>query len=169
MHFVDWSVERAQELIASELKRARAFLGETGADQTAMLPILHALQHAFGFIHHEALALVATALNVSKAEVKGVVSFYRDFRTKPPGEHVVSLCRAEACQARGSEALAKHLDERHGLRDGVTAKGVTMLDAYCLGNCSLAPTALVDDEKLVGALDDEKADQLITSLQEPRS
>lgn len=164
-----WNPEQARELIAHEVAQARTFLGDDGPDATALLPILHALQKRFGFIHADATALLADALNLSKAEVKGVISFYRDFRTTPPGRHVVALCRAEACQARGSEALASHLERAHGLKAGNTQNGVTLESTYCLGNCALGPAALVDESKLVGSLDARSADQLMASLKERAS
>ncbi|MBL8923002.1 MAG: NAD(P)H-dependent oxidoreductase subunit E [Myxococcaceae bacterium] len=159
-----WDVGQAKALIEREVRAARAFLGDDGADQSALLPILQALQHHFGFVPPEAVAVVADALNLSKAEVKGVVSFYKDLRTSPPGEHVVALCRAEACQARGAEAVAAHLERTHGLAPGGTSHGVTLTNTYCLGNCALGPAALIDDTKLVGRLDLHAADALVASL-----
>jgi formate dehydrogenase subunit gamma len=161
-----WDAARAAALVDAEIAHARAFLGDDGPDQTALLPILHALQHAFGFVPADAIPLVADRLNVSKADVRGVLSFYHDFRTTPPGRHEVALCRAEACQARGSEALAAHLAERHGLRPGETARGVSLKTAYCLGNCALGPAALIDGERLVGRLDADRADALVAALAE---
>lgn len=169
MHTTSWNVEKARALVDAERSRVRSFLSGDGADQSAMLPALHALQKTFGFIHADAISVVAHALNVSKAEVKGVVSFYKDFRTQPPGAHVVALCRAEACQARGSEALAAHLQQTHGLQPGQTKHGVTLENTYCLGNCALGPAALVDESRLVGRLDVAKADQLVGSLKERES
>ena len=170
MHTVAaWDPGQARKLIANEVSNSRAFLGDDGPDATALLPILHVLQRTFGFIHADATALLADALNLSKAEVKGVISFYRDFRTSPPGRHVVALCRAEACQARGSEALASHLERAHGLSAGATKHGVTLESTYCLGNCALGPAARVDEETLVGRLDLRSADQLIASLKERAS
>lgn len=163
-----WDDKRAQQLIRQERARARAFLGDDGPDATALLPILHALQRTFGFVSADAVALVAHELNLSKAEVKGVVSFYKDFRTSPPGKHVVALCRAEACQARGSEALAAHLEQAHGLVPGATKAGVTLETTYCLGNCALGPTALVDDARLLGRLDAPRADALLAGLREEK-
>jgi formate dehydrogenase subunit gamma len=159
-----WNEKRARQLIAEEVAKARAFLGDDGADQTALLPILHALQHEFGFVPPDAVPLVAERLNVSKAEVKGVVSFYSDFRTAPAGRHVVRLCRAEACQARGVDALAEHLARAHGLTPGGTAAGVTLETAYCLGACASGPAALVDESRLVGRLDVPAADALVGAL-----
>lgn len=164
MNTTPWDAAQAKALIDQERSRARAFLGDDGPDQTALLPILHALQHHFGSVPPQAIAVVAEALNLSKAEVKGVVSFYKDLRTSPPGAHVVALCRAEACQARGSEAVAAHLERSHGLAPGSTRRGVTLTSTYCLGNCALGPAALVDDTKLVGRLDLHAAAALVSAL-----
>jgi formate dehydrogenase subunit gamma len=111
-----------------------------------LLPILHAVQAAFGFVPRDAIPVIAKALNVTRAEVFGVVSFYHDFREQPPGRRVVKLCRAEACQSMGGKALAdemlKHLRVDW---NGTAADGsVTVEPVYCLGLCSVAPAALVD-------------------------
>lgn len=160
----EWNAAQARELIAAETVKARAFLGDDGPDVTALLPALHALQHRFGYIHDEALELLAHHFNRSKAEVKGVVSFYKDFRRAPPGRHLVALCRAEACQARGSEEVAAHLERAHGLRPGGTSGDVTLENTYCLGNCALGPAALVDEARLWGRLDAEGVERLLASL-----
>jgi formate dehydrogenase subunit gamma len=138
-----WDGAAAQALIAAEA-------GRPGA----LLPVLHALQQAFGHIPEPAIPLVAQALNLSRAEVHGVVSFYHDFRRRPPGRHVVKLCRAEACQAMGGAALAAWLLDRLGLDWGGTTPdgGLTIEPVYCLGLCACAPAALVDGEP-VGRLD----------------
>src|SRR6476646_1530813 len=124
----NWDAEIAAALIASR----RHLDG-------AMLPILHALQEEFGYIDREAIPLVAEALNVSRAEVHGVVSFYHDFRTQPAGRHVFKLCRAEACQSMGCEALVEHLAAEHGISMGETTPDgrLTVEAVYCLGNCAL--------------------------------
>lgn len=166
MGFAPWDAPRARSIIEEQTANARAFLGEDGPDASALLPVLHALQRTFGFVSQEAIALIAHRLNLSKAEVKGVVSFYKDFRTAPPARHQLALCRAEACQARGSEALAAHLKAQHGLVPGVHNADISLENAYCLGNCALGPTALIDEERLVGALDAPGADRLIRSLKE---
>ncbi|WP_298224053.1 formate dehydrogenase subunit gamma [Acidocella sp.] len=113
-----------------------------------MLPILHALQEEFGFLSDEAIRLVAQTLNVSRAEVYGVVSFYHDFRQEPPGRHVLKICRAEACQSMGSEANAQKLLETLGLDWGDTTPDgrLTVEPVYCLGLCACAPSAMLDDE-----------------------
>jgi formate dehydrogenase subunit gamma len=128
----------------------------------AMLPILHALQEEFGYIDAEALPLVADALNVSRAEVHGVVTFYHDFREAPAGRHVLKLCRAEACQSVGCDALADHLGHRHGLAPGSTSADgtLTVENTYCLGNCALGPAALLDGE-LIGRVDADRLDAIV--------
>jgi formate dehydrogenase subunit gamma len=113
-----------------------------------MLPVLNALQAEFGFIGEPAMRLVANRLNVSRAEVYGVVSFYHDYRTAPAGRHSLKICRAEACQAMGAEAHASALLERLGLDwGGTTPDGrLTVEPVYCLGLCACAPSAMLDDE-----------------------
>ena len=127
----------------------------------ALLPILHDVQAAFGCVSPEAERIIAQALNLSRADVTGVVSFYRDFRTKPPGRRVVKLCRAEACQARGADALFAHLGKQGLPADGTTDDGaVTVETVYCLGNCALGPAALVDGRPLA-ALTPERLDRAL--------
>lgn len=96
-------------------ERGTAIIGSEAAREGATLPILHALQAAFGYIHAEAVPLIAETLNLTRAEVHGVVSFYHDFRRHPPGRHALLLCRAEACQSLGADALASHVHERLGV------------------------------------------------------
>ena len=162
---VPWSESVATELIATEMASARAFYGADGLGTTAMLPILHALQHTFGFVSPNAVPLIAERLNVSKADVRGVISFYHDFHHEPPGLHVLKLCRAEACQANGSERIAAHLAAKHALLPGTTTGQVTLQNVYCLGNCALGPAALVNDELMAG-FDEHAADALLSRLQE---
>mgnify|MGYP000064719081 FL=1 len=121
-----------------------------------LMPILHEIQHSFGHVPDAALPVVAEALNLSRAEVYGVATFYPDFRRTPAGRHVVKLCRAEACQSRGATALAELAEARLGVRLGETrADGkVTLEPVYCLGLCATAPSAMVDG-RLVGRLDAE--------------
>lgn len=133
---------------------AQALIAAAADRPGALLPILHALQDIFGHIPEPAIPMVAAALNLSRAEVHGVVSFYHDFRRHPPGRHVVKLCRAEACQAMGGAALAAALLDRLGLQWGGTTPdgGLTIEPVYCLGLCACAPAALVNGEP-VGRLD----------------
>jgi len=134
-----WDPVLAEGLIAEHLDQ-----------QAPVLPILHAIQDAFGCIPPEAVALVARALNISRAEAHGVVSFYHDFRDAPAGRRVVKVCRAESCQARGGEAAARFLLAALGLDwGGTTADGAVTVEAvYCLGLCAVSPAALVDGEPL---------------------
>jgi len=129
-----------------------------------LLPILHALQAEFGFIPRDAIPLVAHALNLTRAEVYGVVSFYHDFRERPPGRHMVKLCRAEACQATGGNALAAAALKHFAVAWNETSadNAVTIEPVYCLGLCSVAPAALVDGEPL-GRLD---APRLIAAVED---
>ena len=127
-----------------------------------LLPILHAFVEHFGFISNEAIVLVADVLNLTRAEVQGVVGFYHDFRRAPAGRHVIKLCRAEACQSMGSEALAERLERALGISFGDTTADhrVTLEEVYCLGNCALSPSVLVDGE-LYGRADEDKVLALV--------
>jgi formate dehydrogenase subunit gamma len=125
-----------------------------------LLPILHALQETFGYIDRAAIAPVAEALNISKAEVHGVVSFYHDFRSAQAGVRVLKLCRAESCQAMGCEKLVAHLRDAHGLRPDQPNGGSLQVETvYCLGNCALSPAALLDGAP-IGRLDAAKLDAI---------
>lgn len=119
-----------------------------------LLPILHAINDQLGFVDERALPIIADVLNLSRAEVQGVVGFYHDFRRAPAGRHVVKICRAEACQAMGAERLIAELETLFALKLGETSKDgrVTLEPVYCLGNCALSPAALIDG-KLFGRLD----------------
>ena len=121
-----------------------------GREPAALLPIFHTIQDRLGFVPPAGLGVIAKALNVSHADVHGVLTFYHDFRTTPPGRHVVKICRAEACQAVGCETLVSEARERLGVGLGETrADGALTLEpVYCLGNCALGPSALVDGEIL---------------------
>jgi formate dehydrogenase subunit gamma len=116
----------------------------------ALLPILHDIQAAYGCIPQEALPFIAEALNLSRAEVHGVVSFYHDFRAQPAGRHVLKLCRAEACQSMNGEALADRVLKHFGIPwGGTTPDGRLTIEAvYCLGLCACAPSALLDGEPM---------------------
>jgi formate dehydrogenase subunit gamma len=146
--FEPWTRERGTAIIASEAVR-----------EGATLPILHALQETFGYIHADAVPLIAETLNLTRAEVHGVVSFYHDFRRDPPGRHVLRLCRAEACQSLGADALASHVRERLGVDwHATTGDGaVTLEPVFCLGLCAVGPSAMLDGNPL-GRLDSARID-----------
>ncbi|MHB1205474.1 MAG: formate dehydrogenase subunit gamma [Rhodospirillaceae bacterium] len=135
-------------------KRAGEIIDAHKALEGAALPILHALQEAFGFITDRAIEMIADALNLSRAEVYGTVSFYHDFRRAPAGAHVLKLCRAEACQSMGADALAAQMRETLGVDwHGTTADGrITLEPVFCLGLCACAPAAMVDG-KVMGRVD----------------
>jgi formate dehydrogenase subunit gamma len=127
----------------------------------ALLPILHDLQAAFGFVPEPAIKYLAHALNITRAEVHGVVSFYHDFRREPAGRHVLKLCRAEACQSMEGEAFARRVLDRFGLDwGGTTPDGrVTIEATYCLGLCASAPSAMLDGEPMA-RLNDGSIDEI---------
>ena len=141
---------------------ARALIEARCAEPGAMLPILHELQERFGYIDAAAIAMIAEALNVSRAETLGVVSFYRDFRGTPVDGAVLKICRAESCQSLGCEDLIAYLRQTHGLEiDGSSLQPLHVETVYCLGHCALSPAALVDGEP-IGRLDREKLDAIIS-------
>jgi formate dehydrogenase subunit gamma len=134
-----WSEARGADIIAAHV----------GRDGAAM-PMLHALQAAFGCVPREVIPMIAEALNLTRAEVHGIVSFYHDFRSHPPGRHVLKLCRAEACQSLGADALAAHVRNRLEVDwHGTTEDGaVTLQPVFCLGLCAIGPSALLDGRPL---------------------
>jgi formate dehydrogenase subunit gamma len=127
-----------------------------------LMPILHAVQEKLGCVPEDCIPVIAKELNLSRAEVHGVVSFYHDFRSEPAGRHVVKMCRAEACQAMGCESLVSLAEQRLGIACGeTTADGrVTFETVYCLGLCATAPSAIVDG-KIIGRLDAKKLDKIL--------
>jgi formate dehydrogenase subunit gamma len=131
----------------------------------ALLPILHAVQKEVGFVSPDAVTLIASELNLSRAEVHGVVTFYHDFRQHPAGRHLVTMCRAEACQAMGGSALIGRAEAQLGIELGdTTADGnITLEPAYCLGLCATAPSAMVDGTP-VGRLTAARVDSLLNGL-----
>jgi formate dehydrogenase subunit gamma len=130
-----------------------------------LLPILHAVQAAFGYIPKDALPIMAQHLNLTRAEVHGVISFYHDFREEPAGRHVLKLCRAEACQAMGADRVAAHARGALGIEwHETTSDGaVTLEPVFCLGLCACAPAALVDG-RVVGRVDELRLDALIAEV-----
>lgn len=145
--------------------RALARIRELEHLPGALLPILHAIQDEFGYIDQEAIPLVADALNISKADVHGVISFYHDFRKSPPGRHVLRICRAEACQSMGCESLVAHVEKHLGVKMGETTadRSLTVEPVYCLGLCALSPSVMLDG-KPYGRVSPQVADFLIDSV-----
>jgi formate dehydrogenase subunit gamma len=148
------TADRADEIAAMHL-----------ALEGPLLPILHAVQAEFGYVPDEALPTIAERLNISRAEVHGVVSFYHDFRTAPAGRHVVKLCRAEACQAVGADALVTRAEERLGIAMHETTRdgAVTLEPVFCLGLCACGPAAMIDG-RIVGRLDAARLDALLDEV-----
>ncbi|MEQ1879872.1 MAG: formate dehydrogenase subunit gamma [Burkholderiales bacterium] len=131
----------------------------------ALLPILHGIQDALGFVPPEATADIAKALNLSRADVHGVVSFYHYFRTKPPGRHTVFVCRAESCQAMGADRLVEHAKAKLGVDFHQTTPDgkFTLEPIYCLGNCACSPAMMVDEE-IYGRVSSERFDSVLQEV-----
>src|SRR5271154_1597214 len=147
---------------AWDAARAQARIAELEGLPGGLLPILHALQEEFGYVDPAATPMIASALNLSHAEVHGVVSFYHDFRHDAPGRHVLKMCRAEACQSMGCEKMIGLLENRLGIKLGQTTedRSFTVEAVYCLGNCALSPAVMLDG-KLYGRVSSDVADFLI--------
>lgn len=150
-----WSVERGAEIISAHRHH-----------EGATLVILHAVQAAFGYVPEAVIPMIASALNLSRAEVHGVFTFYHDFRHEPAGRHVVKLCRAEACQAAGGDEVCAHAERKLGVSIGnTTADGrVTLEPIYCLGLCATAPSVMIDG-RVFGRLDAARMDTLLGEVQ----
>jgi len=150
---------------------AQALIEPFVCDTGGLLKALHALQNAHGYIDAALVPLVADNFNITKAEVKGVISFYEDFRASPPGTHVIKVCQAEACQAVGARDVMEKLRSKVGLPsrdlecDTSATKTVTIEPVFCLGLCTLGPAAMVDG-KLRGRLDAENFSSEIKALEE---
>ena len=150
-----WNEARGAEIIAEHDKL-----------EGATLVILHAMQEAFGYVPEAAIPMIASGLSLSRAEVHGVFTFYHDFRHKRAGRHVLKLCRAEACQAAGGDALAARAEAKLGIAIGNTTADdrVTLEPIYCLGLCATAPSAMLDG-RVVGRLDEARLDALVAEAQ----
>ena len=150
------------DLSPREATAAREIALRYGNRPDALLEILHDLQEDLGFIPEAALPALAKALNLSRAEVHGVVTFYHDFRREPAGRHVIKVCRAEACQSMQGNELASMIERYLQVKLGqTTADGAITVEAvYCLGNCALSPAIMVDD-KLVGRVDAAKFEKIV--------
>ena len=139
MPFEDWNEERGNEVIARH-----------ASQEGAALPILHALQQAFGFVPEAAIPMVAKVLNLTRADVYGIVTFYHDFRFELPGQHELRLCRSEACQAMGAASLAE--DVRTALKidwnETSPDRTFSLSPVYCLGLCATAPAGMLDGKPI---------------------
>jgi formate dehydrogenase subunit gamma len=140
----------------------RGIAADHRAHRGALLPILHAVQEALGCVPPEAIPVLADELNLSRADVHGVVTFYHDFRSQPAGRTVVRVCRAEACQAVGAGRLVDHLKDKYGMSLGDTRydDSVTVEQVFCLGNCALGPAVQVND-RLLGRVDEDRLSAIL--------
>jgi formate dehydrogenase subunit gamma len=145
--------------------RTGAVIQEMKGLEGPLLPILHGIQEEFGYVPGESLPVIAEALNISNAEVHGVVTFYHDYRNHPAGRHVLKICRAEACQSMGGEAMAAKIQQLLGIGFHETAKdgSVTLEPVYCLGLCACAPSAMLDGE-VIGRLDADRLDEIVEQV-----
>ncbi|MEH0166223.1 formate dehydrogenase subunit gamma [Roseateles microcysteis] len=146
--------------------QVREVLAEQPLQEGALLPLLHAIQERLGHVPPAAVPLLAEHLNLSRAEVHGVISYYHFFRSTPPGRHVVQVCRAEACQSRGADALLAHAEQVLGCAAHQTrADGaVTLEPVYCLGLCASSPALQIDDQ-MHARVTPQRFDQLIAKLE----
>ncbi|HEY3147084.1 MAG TPA: formate dehydrogenase subunit gamma [Dongiaceae bacterium] len=158
MSVKDWDAETGRGIIRA-LKHVEG----------ALLPILHAIQDEFGYVDAAAVPVIADELNLTRAEVHGVIGFYHDFRKQAPGRHIVKICRAEACQSVGGRESEAHARQRLNADFHETsADGRYTLDpVYCLGNCACGPSAMIDG-KLHGRVTPKRFDQLIDALEARR-
>jgi formate dehydrogenase subunit gamma len=143
----------------------RSVVRRVSGEPGPLLLALKELQQEFGYVAPSAVPLVADELNVSRAEVHGVLTFYTDLRTTPPGQHHLQVCRAEACQARGADALVAHAQASLacGLGETTPDQAITLDDVFCLGNCALGPAVAVDGH-MYGRVDPERFDALVREV-----
>ena len=133
-----------------------------------LVQILHAFMDRFGFISSDAVRQLGEELNLSRADVHGVVSYYHDFRTEPAGKHVVKICEAEACQAMGSRGLTEHARKSLGVGMHESNENVTLEPVYCLGNCACSPAIMVDG-KTFGRVSTDRFDEIVANMDGARS
>lgn len=145
--------------------RTEAIVREMRGLEGPLLPILHGVQAEFGHIPRDAVPVIAVELNLSRAEVHGVVSFYHDFRNHPAGRHVLKLCQAEACQSMGSDEIAARFKEALGIdfHETTSDGAVTFEPVYCLGVCACSPAALLDGE-VIGRIDAGKVADIVAEV-----
>ena len=148
--------------LPNEIDTVRRIVADMKDRPGPLIEILHSVQAALGYVPSDAVPLIAEALNLSRAEVHGVVTFYHFFRETPPGRHKVSICRAEACQSMGADGLVEHAKRRLGVNfHETTADGTFSLEpVFCLGNCACSPAAMIDG-RLYGRVTPERFDELV--------
>lgn len=129
-----------------------------------LIQILRGVVERFGYVPEAAVRQLADELNLSRADVHGVVSYYHDFRTEPPGKHIVKICQAEACQAMGSRELTSHAEGTLGITMRSTTDDITLEPVYCLGNCACSPAVMIDG-RTYGRVSNKRFDELVGSLE----
>lgn len=164
MHGEGSKVTCGRALTPYSAEAALAVIREHAGLRGPLLPVLHALVKTFGYLDPSAVPLVAAELNLSRADVHGVVTFYHDFRTTPAATHEIRICRAEACQSVGGEALVASASAKLGVPVGSTQGPIALTEVFCLGLCGLAPAAQIDGQP-VGRLDQSQLAGLIDGLQ----
>jgi len=152
MNAIPYDKDTASELIARH-----------GARPERLIQILHAIQERFAWIPESAIRQLAEELNLSRADVHGVVSFYPDFRTTPPGRHVVKICQSEACQAMGGRELSAHAESILGVKMNESTEELTLEPVYCLGNCACSPAVMVDGDT-IGRVSNTRFDDIVDKM-----
>ena len=160
---VEGGVRKLPVLPAAMRDAVMKAVAEQGGKPGALLSVLHAVQDALGYVPPESLALIANELNLSRAEVHGVVTFYHHFRSAPAGRTVMQICRAEACQALGARALEAHAKQALGIdfHETTSDGAITLEPVYCLGNCGCGPSMLIGDDELHARVTPELFDELV--------
>jgi formate dehydrogenase subunit gamma len=161
-------IERVSALTPAQRSTILDVCGNLKSQAGPLLPILHGVQSALGYVPEDAVPLLAAELNITRAEVHGVLTFYHYFRTEPCGRHVLYLCRAEACQSVGAGSLERHAKQALGIGFHETTPdgSVTLEPVYCLGNCALGPSILMDNQ-LLGRVTPERFDELLAEARAP--
>ena len=143
---------------------ASAIIASFDARPEMLVQVLHEFMDRFAWISEEAIRQLAQELNLSRAEVHGVVSYYHDFRTSKPGQHIVKVCQAEACQAMGSRDLSAHAEKTLGVEMHTSSADVTLEPVYCLGNCACSPAVMVDG-KTHGRVSNDRFDEIMADME----
>ena len=153
----------ALQTVALQTEKIQTHIAQHKTMPGALLPLLHAIQDDLGYVPENAYLPISKALALSVAEVHGVVTFYHHFRRHPPGRHILQICRAESCQAMGSEKLEAAIKAKLGIDYHQTTAddAITLEPIYCLGNCACSPAVMLDDE-VYGRMDSQKAAELIS-------
>lgn len=164
-----FTVRTMEALDPRQRESVRRVLAQLKGRPGPLLEVLHGVQANLGFIPPAAVVLIAEELNLSRAEVHGVITFYHHFRSAPPGRHTVQICRAESCQSMGAEQLVEHARHRLGvdLHETTADRAFSLEPVYCLGNCACSPAVMIDGE-LHGRVSAERFDELIAECESDR-